>query len=606
MGNDGRNKDDQGGAPPESAGDAGNPAAEDDLDWVVPGFEEFEELDEFEEFDDETDLTRKSQIDRQAALLSMGGGDFDLAEFSLRTDEPLQLERTDPSAELASPPEELAPPPEYFSIEQEETRTLSRQRIAQTDNLSEYGERLSDLANRSSSAPPASISLFDTERPRLDSVVDEAGTHIWQYGEGEPPTPAKRPDTPIVANRYRIEERLAVGGMARIYLVRHLHLDKEFAMKIIAAELSAKPMMRKNFFREAKVASQMEHPNIVQVTDFGEDEQYGAYLVMEYLKGETLRQRLTREKRLRLPMALDIGMQVAEALHYIHEQNIIHCDIKSENIYLCEPRGEQRRRTLVKIIDFGLSKTKALGAKLARSEVGGTPHYMSPEQFSGIAPQPSMDIYSLGVLLYEMVVGQLPFEGDFDALVAAHVKQKPVPPSMRLGESLDERLDELIMKALTKDPQKRQFSMGQMLYEIRTLMDMLGFGKRRRRRKAVDRSPLPAVDEGRSVFDNCPCPQFRIDSELKIVVANAACCRFLSTPPEELVGMPLDITKLCFVYPSLRKDILDCIESKSDLQELITIKGKKDDAHLLLWFIQEIDETTGNTTFSGIILPQGS
>jgi len=569
---------------------------------------------------------------------AVGGGDFSLTKESVTAPKPAPLPDMPaplPEAPAAGTGSVASPPEDSFLVDPwpdgETTQSQKRRRLSRVDAFAEYREHLSFLDAATppplvlDPQPTAKVDVAPARTPRSESAPDslfpadadadadeedleDRGTHVWDFQDSDKPAPDHQPDAPIVADRYRMEEELAVGGMARIYRVTHINLEREFAMKILSAEMSARPVIRKNFVREAKVASQMEHPNIVGVTDFGVDEAYGAFIVMEYLKGETLRHRVHRKGPMRLPVALDIGLQLAEALHYIHERNIIHCDIKAENIFLVDQPKEQRRRTVAKLLDFGLSKTKAMGAQLARSEVGGTPHYMSPEHFAGVAPQPSMDIYSLGVLLYEMLVGKPPFDGDLEHLAVAHHKERPVPPSERLDEPVDERVDELIGKALAKKPEDRQTTMGQLVYELRTLTDMLGYNQKRRVQKAVERAPapMPEVDEGRSVFENSPCPQFRVDQQLNIVIGNSAFSSFLDKRSADLVGTPLDETKFRHAYPNLRTDFLECLLNKTDLQHRITIKkANKADAHLLLWLVQEIDQSSDTITFSGIIVPQG-
>jgi len=438
-------------------------------------------------------------------------------------------------------------------------------------------------------------------------LSDDTDTNIWDFSSGGMrPATAEGTDE-IVGERYRIIAPLATGGMARIHLVRHLNLGKEFALKIIHSDLSSDAQMRKNFIREARVSSLLEHPNIVQVTDFGVDTRHGAYIVMELLRGESLHDRLCRERRLRLHLALDIALQVAEALHYMHQQNIIHCDIKPENIFLAEPPRERRRRVVVKLIDFGLSRREALGAQLASSEVGGTPHFMAPEQIRGSAPQPSMDIYALGVLLYEMVVGALPFDGELSELLAAQLHEEPPVPSRMLDEPLDEYVDQLILKALAKNPADRQPSMGQMIFEIRTVMEMLGFRSRRQRAepKRAAAQEEPGVEEILRVFDRCPCPLFRIDTEPKILVANAAFCTFVGgREPVDPVGKPLDTTRLGKFYPNLRMDVLEAALNKTPIQRILTFhKDAERTVSVMIWLVPELDEETGATTFVGIIVP---
>jgi serine/threonine-protein kinase len=460
-----------------------------------------------------------------------------------------------------------------------------------------------------SATPPARSTRPRTPAAPTAAAAEDPQTNVWSFTSD--PLAGRKSEVlgkPIIADRYLILEDLGQGGMARIHKVRHLNLGKEFALKIIHAEMSGDAQMRKSFFREARVASQMDHPNIVQVTDFGADPVLGAYIVMEYLKGETLHDRMGREKRLRVSVALEVILQVAEALHYMHQQDIIHCDIKPENIFLCSLPSEQRRRVQVKLIDFGLSRRGAMGAQLARTEVGGTPHYMAPEQIRGLAPQPSMDIYALGVLLYEMLTGDPPFDGTVTELINAHLLEAPPPPSSRIAEPLDERVEALILKALEKDPADRQPSMGQVVYELRTLMDMLGI-RQARRRAPVERATPPTgadalLDQPRLVFEHCPCPLFRVDTEPRVLAANPALCHFLGLSLDQLVGRPLAETRLGLFYPGLRDEVLAAAEQSAPLQRLITFQKDATRAvSVMLWMVPEVDTLTGVITFTGVIVP---
>ncbi len=473
------------------------------------------------------------------------------------------------------------------------------------DSLLMFADQLPPLPGLGpSTREPTDIRVRAATGPPGQEVTDAGSTNIWDFVESGAEADLAQ-DEHVISARYRIADDIGAGGMARIYKVEHLHLGKEFALKIIHPEMSTKPRMRRAFFREAQVTSQLEHPNIVKVTDFGVDERRGAYLVMEYLRGETLHARIRSEGRLRLAFALDVALQVAEALHYMHEQGIIHCDIKSENIFLCRQTGEGRKRTEVKLIDFGLSRTEALGAKLAQSEVAGTPEYMAPEQIRGRAPQPSIDIYALGILMYEMIVGELPFRGEIKEVMRAQLELEVTPPSQILAEELDERAEALIMKALHKDPDERQRSMGQMIFEIRTLMDMLGIRHVRRRGAVVRRPAGVELDGPRLAFEHCPCPLFRLDRDAGILAANPAFCDFVREPFERLQGKPLSATRLGPLYPELRADMAQCAEQGAQLQHLLTFKAKSDGraAAALCWLVPEFDANDEVVSFTGIIVP---
>ncbi len=470
------------------------------------------------------------------------------------------------------------------------------------------------LARSASGDDLSEMDALSTYRFKGPLISEDGATNLWDFAE-KAIQKANEEEGEIIADRYQIMGDIGAGGMARIIKVRHVNLGKEFALKIIHDDLSSDYQMQKIFIREARVASLMNHPSIVAVTDFGVDPKLGAYIVMEYLKGETLDARVEREGRLRLSLAMDIGLQVAEALHYMHQQNIIHCDIKPENIFLSEAPKELRRRVVVKLIDFGLSRREAMGAQLASSEVGGTPDFMSPEQIKGLAPQPSMDIYALGMLLYEMISGEVAFSGSLQEVINAQINQEPDPPSSRMDEPLDESVDQFICKALRKQPEDRQPSMGQVIFEMRTVMEMLGIQSSRRRRAAVDRSHARDAGDGSKpeklrleaamVFDHCPCPLFRIDTEPKVLVANEAFCQFLGIPSvDEAIGVPLDETRLGHLYPNMRMEVLDAAVNKATVQRLLSFeKAGVRAVQVMLWLVPEFNEAEDETTFAGIITP---
>jgi len=179
----------------------------------------------------------------------------------------------------------------------------------------------------------------------------------------------------LVADRYHLLQLLSEGGMGRVFRARHRELGREFALKLVLDGLDRDPDIRDRFFREARLASSLNHRNIISVTDFGLDEQHGYFLVMELLEGETLRQRLDRG-RISSRFACDVMDQAAGAVRYMHSRRVVHCDLKPENIFLTRFEGE-RRQNVVKLLDFGLS-AKRDGSPI---KLGGTPPYLAPERF---------------------------------------------------------------------------------------------------------------------------------------------------------------------------------------------------------------------------------
>ena len=231
---------------------------------------------------------------------------------------------------------------------------------------------------------------------------------------------------PLIGGRYRLVERVGQGGMGKVYKVTHSHLGKTFALKIISENFADKGKARDLFFREARLASALSHPNIASVVDYGEDEERGAFMVMEFLNGEPLSRIVRRESRLGLRQACDIMLQVAEALDYIHSNKIVHCDIKTENILLCDVPGRKREKQ-VKLLDFGLARSTVSSRHTASLQ--GTPHYVAPERIRGGSPTPASDIYGLGILFYELITGKVPWDGTVAQILCGHLDLTPTSPS---------------------------------------------------------------------------------------------------------------------------------------------------------------------------------
>lgn len=395
----------------------------------------------------------------------------------------------------------------------------------------------------------------------------------------------------LIADRYRILERIGQGGMARIFRVEHVELGKDFALKIIHSALSDDTKIANMFYREARLASSMDHPNIVLLTDFGVDEQYGAFIVMEYLKGETLHARQRREGRLHPNVACEIALQAAEALHFIHQRDVVHCDIKSENVFLCTPPPQQRRKIIVKLLDFGLSHVNQPSGRVSLSEVGGTPAYMAPERINRLSPRPSMDIYSLGVLFYEMLTGTLPFQGTMEEVLVAQIQTPPEPPSQRLGEPLDDRLEELVLRALQKKPEDRQRDMGAFIYELRTVMDMLGIGRRRGGGRQAARSAASTgrVRNSELLVADCPVPLFMTDVQGTLVLANQSFSSFINLPVEKAAGTLLSETRLGRLCPEILEDFAQALATQKPTQRILSFPWRsKKHVSMMVWLTPEV------------------
>ncbi len=283
------------------------------------------------------------------------------------------------------------------------------------------------------------------------------------------------PPSISLEGRYELYELISQGGMGAVYRARHRQLDRVVAIKFMSAALRDDPEMRRRFTDEAQVASSLAHPNIVNVTDFGIDPELGYFLVMELLTGQTARARMSGQA-LRARVACDIVEQAAWALRYMHLRGIVHCDLKPENVLLTESPEESRRRNHVKLIDFGLAMRPAAPAVA----VSGTPPYVAPERLRGAPPSPPADLYSLGVLFYELLTGRAPFQGSLGDVMDQQLRgELPPPPSSLSTEELEERTDEIVLLALAPDASARPRSIEAFLFELRTLMSMMGMRVRR-------------------------------------------------------------------------------------------------------------------------------
>jgi serine/threonine-protein kinase len=255
--------------------------------------------------------------------------------------------------------------------------------------------------------------------------------------------------TTALSDRYRIEHELGAGGMATVYLAHDLKHDRKVAVKVLRPELAV-ALGPDRFLREIKVTAQLNHPHILTLIDSGQADGF-LYYVMPYVEGESLRERLRRDKRIPIDEALGLTAQIASALEHAHRQNIVHRDIKPENILIHE--GE------AVVADFGiaLAVSAAGGGRLTETGLAlGTPEYMSPEQASGETRLDGRsDVYSLGCVLYEMVGGEPPFGGSMAQEIIGKQISAPVPSVRRLHHATPVSVDEALMKALAKAPGER-------------------------------------------------------------------------------------------------------------------------------------------------------
>ena len=253
----------------------------------------------------------------------------------------------------------------------------------------------------------------------------------------------------VFTGRYQIVRHLARGGMAEVYLARDLLLDRPVALKVLFPEFSTDPSFVERFRREARAAANLNHPNIVSVYDWGEEG--GTYfIVMEYIEGPTLRDVIRGEGPLFPNRAAEIGAEIAAALEFAHRRGVIHRDVKPGNVLISG---------IVKVTDFGIARAGDPQESLTQTgAVMGTASYFSPEQAQGLPIDNRSDVYSLGVVLYEMAAGRPPFVGDSPVAIAyQHVREDPLPPS-RHNPDVPPALDAVVMKAMAKNRTNRYAS----------------------------------------------------------------------------------------------------------------------------------------------------
>lgn len=279
--------------------------------------------------------------------------------------------------------------------------------------------------------------------------------------------------------KYRLDERLGRGGMGTVYRATHLLIDRPVAIKVLNPRFVEDEEAQERFRREARAAGRLQHMNAVAVTDFGRTEDGFVYIVMELLIGRSLRDVLAREAPLDAARAVSLMLQVSAAVSAAHEAGIIHRDLKPGNIFVVQ---RKHAPPIVKVLDFGIAKLAADALDdddpVTLTQVGvmiGTPRYMSPEQCDSRRLTPASDVYSLGIILYEMLTGTTPFTGSTPLAVAMrHSVEIPRPPREFVG-SIPVELEEIVLHALEKSSDNRPANAGEFRQELYAIAERLGF-----------------------------------------------------------------------------------------------------------------------------------
>jgi len=310
-----------------------------------------------------------------------------------------------------------------------------------------------------------------------------AGSHTLLFGgdalpplpppPAQPAVPAVDPLVGMQVGSFRLVRLLGRGGMGAVYLAEHPVIGSRVAVKFLHEALAENPQVVARFYDEARAVNLIGHENIVAIYDLNLLPPNRYYFVMEYLDGAPLSE-LERRGRLEPRAALEILLQLTDALQCAHDRGVVHRDLKPDNVFLVQRSG---RPDFVKLLDFGIAKLRDLSASLpGRTAAGlivGTPEYMAPEQCDDGAIDARTDVYSLGVIAYELATGRLPFEGrTLTQLLLAHLRQKPRPPS-ELAPELDRGLERAILRALEKDPAARHQDMAAFGAALRATLDRL-------------------------------------------------------------------------------------------------------------------------------------
>jgi eukaryotic-like serine/threonine-protein kinase len=303
----------------------------------------------------------------------------------------------------------------------------------------------------------------------------------------------------VLSGRYRLESKLGSGGMSTVYLATDETLERRVAVKILHAEISDQPDQIERFRREARAVAQLSHPNVVAVIDAGQDAGH-PYIVFEYIDGETLKQRIDRLGQLPLDESAAYAIEVGRGLAAAHSRNMVHRDVKPQNV-LIDPEGR------AKVTDFGIARSLETKGLTATGRVLGTTDYVAPEQAMGQEIDARSDVYSLGVLVYEMLTGDVPFHAETQVGVAMKHVNEPLPDVQTRRPEVSAALAAVVEKASSKDPEDRYTRMSGMLRDLESALEV-----------EVSRAGR-STGEVTTVLDSVPPRRRRIFTRRRISVA---------------------------------------------------------------------------------------
>ena len=344
------------------------------------------------------------------------------------------------------------------------------------------------------------------------TVCPQCGQHFSADGrfcpfDGEPLQPAPNWDPrgdpllgSVVDDRYEIESVIGEGGMGIVYAARHRALGKRFALKALRKDLATDREIAARFTQEARTAASVSHPGLVEITDFGKLATGQPFFVMELLEGQSLAQLIRRGGPIPAARAIEVVRQIANAMGTAHERAIVHRDLKPDNIHVSPALSGKDHVT---IVDFGLAKVIGASRLTRAGMVFGTPHYMSPEQAQGDPTDHRADIYALGVVMYEMFTGRVPFEADsYMGVLTKHMYMAPTPPSQLVGIEKLGVLEDIILRCLEKKPDHRYANLRELSSDLDLALNPSGprplIARQRRvtpRSLLADELELPSREE---------------------------------------------------------------------------------------------------------------
>jgi serine/threonine-protein kinase len=300
-----------------------------------------------------------------------------------------------------------------------------------------------------------------------------SGTVSFCLNDGSPLVQLETMIGTVLDGRYRLDSLIGEGGMGDVYRATHIHIDTQLAVKLLKPEFVANQTAIKRFRLEAKAAGRIQHPNAVRTTDFGVTTEGIVYLVMELVEGPSLRSLMRSERKLDPLRTVNIVRQICGAVEAAHRSGVIHRDLKPDNILLEEGHKTER----VKVLDFGIAKLRETKTDSFLTQAGtiiGTPQYMSPEQCQGKPLDARSDIYSIGILLYEMLSGDVPFDGESTLQVVYNQLHLHPPSLLERAPHIPPPLAKVIMRALEKEPERRQSSAQQLSEELKRVVESAG------------------------------------------------------------------------------------------------------------------------------------